>query len=50
VDAEILGKALFATGGAQALATAKRLGAEAIVITASGELLATPGLRASLPR
>ena len=49
VDAEILGKALFVTGGRAALALAARLGAEAIVITANGEVLATPGLRARLP-
>jgi thiamine biosynthesis lipoprotein len=50
VDAEILGKALFLAGGAEALALARRLGAEAVVITATGEILATPGLRAALPR
>lgn len=50
VDAEILGKALFAAGGAEALALARRLGAEALVITAAGEVLATPGLRPALPR
>jgi thiamine biosynthesis lipoprotein len=49
VDAEILGKALFAAGGPEALALAARLGAEALVVTASGELLATPGLRGALP-
>jgi thiamine biosynthesis lipoprotein len=50
VDAEVLGKALFLAGGAEALALARRLGADAIVVTASGEVLATPGLRAALPR
>lgn len=50
VDAEILGKALFAAGGREALALAARFGAEAIVVTATGELLATPGLRRALPR
>jgi len=45
VEAEILGKALFATGGREALALARRSGAEAIVITAGGEVLATPALR-----
>jgi thiamine biosynthesis lipoprotein len=50
VEAEILGKALFATGGKDALALARRLGAEALVVTASGEVLATPGLRGALPR
>jgi thiamine biosynthesis lipoprotein len=49
VDAEILGKALFAAGGQDALALAAREGAEAIVVTSSGEVLATPGLRAALP-
>jgi thiamine biosynthesis lipoprotein len=49
VDAEILGKALFAAGGREALALAARFGAEAIVVTATGELLATPGLRHALP-
>lgn len=50
VEAEILGKALFAAGGPRALALARRFGVEAIVVTSSGELLATPGLRAVLPR
>jgi thiamine biosynthesis lipoprotein len=50
VDAEILGKALFVAGGREALALASRLGAEAIVVTAAGELLATQGLRGLLPR
>ncbi len=50
VDAEVLGKALFAAGGREALALAARLGAEAIVVTASGEVLATPALRGALPR
>lgn len=50
VDAEILGKALFAAGGREALALARRLGAEVIVVTASGDVLATPGLRGALPR
>ena len=49
VDAEILGKALFAAGGREALALATRHGAEAIVVTAAGDLLATPGLRHALP-
>ncbi len=45
VEAEILGKALFATGGREAISLARRLGVEAIVVTAGGELLATPALR-----
>jgi thiamine biosynthesis lipoprotein len=49
VEAEILGKALFVAGGRHALALAARFGAEALVITAAGEVLATPGLRARLP-
>jgi thiamine biosynthesis lipoprotein len=50
VDAEILGKALFVAGGHDALALASRLGVEAILVTASGEVLATPALRGVLPR
>jgi thiamine biosynthesis lipoprotein len=50
VDAEILGKALFVAGGREALALASRLGAEAIVVTGAGEVLATKGLRGILPR
>ncbi len=50
VDAEILGKALFVAGGSEALAMAQRLGADAILVSASGELLATPALREALPR
>jgi FAD:protein FMN transferase len=45
VEAEVLGKALFIAGGRGALALAARFGAEAIVVTASGEVLATTGLR-----
>jgi FAD:protein FMN transferase len=44
VDAEILGKSLFVEGGAAALAEASRRGAEAVVVTGAGDLLATPGL------
>lgn len=50
VDAEILGKALFVAGGREAVALASRLGADAIVVTGEGEIVATPGLRAVLPR
>jgi FAD:protein FMN transferase len=50
VDAEILGKALFVAGGRDALALAARLRVEAIVVAASGEVLATPGLREALAR
>lgn len=46
LDAEVLGKALFVAGGRDALGLAARLGAEALVVTAGGEILATPGLRA----
>ncbi|HEY6101428.1 MAG TPA: FAD:protein FMN transferase [Anaeromyxobacter sp.] len=48
VEAEVLGKALFVAGGREALALAARSRAEAIVVTASGEILATPGLRSAL--
>jgi FAD:protein FMN transferase len=44
VDAEILGKSLFIEGGAEALGEARRRGAEAVVVTAAGDLLTTPGL------
>ncbi|HET8540614.1 MAG TPA: FAD:protein FMN transferase [Anaeromyxobacter sp.] len=50
VDAEILGKALFLAGGARALALASRFGADAVVITAAGEVLATPALGRALRR
>jgi thiamine biosynthesis lipoprotein len=46
VEAEILGKALFVLGGEEALARARRAGAEALVVTGEGEVLATPGLEA----
>jgi thiamine biosynthesis lipoprotein len=46
VDAEVLGKALFVAGGETALALAARARVEAIVVDASGRVLATPGLRA----
>jgi thiamine biosynthesis lipoprotein len=49
VDAEILGKALFVLGGAPALREAARWGAEALVVAADGEVLASPGLRARAP-
>jgi thiamine biosynthesis lipoprotein len=44
VEAEILGKSLFVEGGAAALAEARGAGAEALVATAEGDLVATPGL------
>ncbi len=44
VEAEILGKSIFVAGGAPALAEARRRRAEALVVTAAGDLLATPGL------
>jgi FAD:protein FMN transferase len=50
VDAEILGKALFVTGGPDAVALASRLGVEAIVVTKGGQVLATGGLQGMLPR
>ncbi len=49
LDAEVLGKALFAMGGQDAIALARRLGAEAIVFTSSGQVLATDSLRGALP-
>jgi thiamine biosynthesis lipoprotein len=50
VEAEVLGKVLFVTGGRDALALAAHSGAEAIVVTASGEVLVSPGLRGLAPR
>lgn len=50
VDAEILGKALFVAGGREAIAMAARHGVEAMLMTASGEVLATPALQGALPR
>ncbi|HSN93372.1 MAG TPA: FAD:protein FMN transferase [Anaeromyxobacteraceae bacterium] len=44
VDAEIVGKAAFVAGGGEALAIARSFGAEAVVVAASGEVLATPGI------
>lgn len=49
VDAEVLGKALFVAGGRDALGLARRLGVEALLVTGSGEVLATPGLRSAAP-
>jgi thiamine biosynthesis lipoprotein len=46
VEAEILGKALFVLGGADALRRAEDAGAEALVVTADGTLLLTAGLAA----
>lgn len=50
VEAEVLGKALFIAGGRDALALAARFGAEALVVTASGEVLSSPGLRVAAGR
>jgi thiamine biosynthesis lipoprotein len=48
VEAEIVGKAAFVAGGRDALAMAARFGAGAVVVTASGEVLASPELAARL--
>jgi FAD:protein FMN transferase len=50
VDAEVLGKAVFIEGGEPGLALARRLGADALVMTADGALLTTPALDARLER
>jgi FAD:protein FMN transferase len=50
VDAEVLGKAVFIEGGEPGLALAGRLGADALVMTADGALLATPALETRLER
>jgi thiamine biosynthesis lipoprotein len=46
VEAEIAGKALFVAGDELALREAARLGVEALVVTADGATLVTPGLGA----
>lgn len=43
-EAEVLGKALFLAGGEEALAEAALAGARALVVTADGTVLASPGL------
>ena len=48
VDAEIASKALFVAGGADALRQASSLAVDALVVTADGVTLLTPGLRARL--
>jgi thiamine biosynthesis lipoprotein len=50
LEAEIQDKALFVAGGEEALELARAAGVEALVVDARGEVHATPGLRASLPR
>lgn len=48
-EAEVLGKAVF-VAGEEGLALARGLGAEALVMTADGRLVATPALEARLAR
>jgi thiamine biosynthesis lipoprotein len=44
VDAEVLTKTAFILGGAEGLALVERAGAKAVIVTAAGEVLWSPGL------
>lgn len=46
--AEVLGKAVFVRGGGDGLALAARSGAEAVIVTAAGDLVVSPGLSGRL--
>ncbi|EPX56843.1 Thiamin biosynthesis lipoprotein ApbE [Cystobacter fuscus DSM 2262] len=48
VDAEVLTKSVFILGGEAGLALAQKHGASAVVVTAEGEVLTSPGLRGKL--
>jgi thiamine biosynthesis lipoprotein len=48
VEAEILGKAAFITGGEEGLALVRRAGAAAVIVTAGNRVLVSPSLRARL--
>jgi thiamine biosynthesis lipoprotein len=50
VLAEVATKAAFVEGGAEGLALARALGTEAVIVPASGEVLATPGIGPRLVR
>jgi FAD:protein FMN transferase len=50
LDAEILTKAVFITGGKEGLALAERLGASAVVVTADNQVLVSPALGKKLKR
>lgn len=48
VEAEILGKAVFALGGTEGLALAARYGSAAVIVTAGNAVVATPALSGRL--
>jgi thiamine biosynthesis lipoprotein len=48
LEAEVLGKAVFALGGTDGLALAERAGAAAVIVGPKGELLASPALSGRL--
>jgi FAD:protein FMN transferase len=48
VDAEVLTKSVFILGGEEGLALAQKHGASAVVVTAEGQVLTSPGLRGKL--
>lgn len=50
VRAEIATKAAFVEGGAEGLALAQALGVEAVIVPATGEVLASPGIGSRLVR
>ncbi|ATB34137.1 thiamine biosynthesis lipoprotein ApbE [Melittangium boletus DSM 14713] len=50
VDAEVLTKAVFIRGGREGLALAEKHGAAAVLVTADGQLLASPSLDKKLRR
>jgi thiamine biosynthesis lipoprotein len=50
MDAEVLTKAVFITGGKEGLALAERLGASAVVVTEDNQVLVSPALDKKLKR
>jgi thiamine biosynthesis lipoprotein len=50
VDAELLTKSVFITGGKEGLALAERMGASAVVVTADNEVLVSKALDKKLKR
>jgi thiamine biosynthesis lipoprotein len=50
VDAELLTKSVFITGGKEGLALAESMGASAVVVTADNEVLVSKGLDKKLKR
>jgi thiamine biosynthesis lipoprotein len=48
LEAEVLGKAVFVLGGEEGLSLAARSGAGAVIVTAAGDLVVSPGLSGRL--